>query len=320
MITFGQVVQAVAPELGSGFDPSSERARNIVRNAIGQLLETYPVMLNKKMRIWACGDFIVFPENVRRIKKYWMGGTASRPQSISYEFLENGPGPIDVSVAGHTQLVDMGFTPTTYQPSACLPVVVLSDRNDEGAIITIQGLDDNGKIVRSENGTIGETIQMPAAGIEIRSRLSFKTITSVVKTKTNGYIQLYSFDPATSARYVLSRYEPDTLVAQMRQYRLPGHRYLTDGTPQWTEIIAQVLLAKPAFLNDTDIVPVDCMMAIEFMSRSIDLHRQHKYKESQVESQTALGLAKQHVQLEYPTDQAVDIQGSCFMLGGVETL
>jgi len=320
MLTFKQVCEAVAPELGSGFDPSSERAKNMVRLAIGQLLETYPIMLNKKMRVWACGNLIVFPESVRRVKKYWMGGNCSRPQSINFEFLENGPGPVDTSVAGHTELVDLGSTPCSYQPSECLPVVVFSDRNDEGSIITIQGTDDNGKIVRSENGTIGETIQLPGAQIEVRSNLSFKTITSVVKSKTKGYVHLYSFDPVNNARYVLSRYEPDTLVAHMRQYRLPGNRYQADGVPQWTEIVAQVLLDKPSFLNDTDIVPVNTMMAIEFMSRSIDLHRQHKYKESQIESQTALGMVRQYIQLEYPPDQTVDIQGNCFMMGDVQTL
>jgi hypothetical protein len=320
MLTFKEVVDAVSPELGSGFDSSSERARRTIRSAIGQLLESYPVMLTKKIRLQVAGNVAVFPESVRRIKNYWMGGIVSRPQSINYEFLENGPGVVDVSVATHTVLIDLGFTPVSYQPSACLPVTVFSDRNDEGGTITIQGLDDNDKIVRSDNGTLGETIQFGSGNTEIVSRLSFKTITSVVKTKTKGYVNLYSFDAANDARYVLARYSPDTTVAQMRQYRLPGNRYLTDGTPQWTELIANVILNKPTLLNDTDIVPINNMTSIEFMARSIELHRLHKYKESQVESQTALGILKQHVMLEYPSDQTIDIQGACFMHGDVQTL
>jgi len=319
MRTFRDVVEMVAPEIGGGMDANHDASKRLVRAAVSQILKQYPKILNKKLRLWAYGDMLVLPDEILRIKKYRFGGVSIRPQAVSFEFLEAGPGISDTDVATSNVLVDRGFSPVVYQPPTPLPLILRSDRAEDNAIVTVQGTDTTGKTVRSSNGTSGVSITLKDENVELVTDAVFDQISAVAKPKTAGYVSLYSYDAENSARYLLARYAPSTTVAAFRQYRLPGSSVIND-VPQWTEIIALCVLKEPLLLDDSDIIPINDAVAIEYVARSIYLHRQLKYKESQIELQTGLAMIGRELSMQYDDPDTLDIQCDGFMVGDVRNL
>lgn len=320
MFTFGQIMEEVAPNIGTGYSAASEEARRLVRRTIQRVFTQHPSLLTKYVELYAFGDMFVMPNGIAKIKKYWMAGRAMRPQNKLYEFMEAGHGLARIQGSPSTVLLDRGYTPVVYQPPSEMPLLIMSDRDENDALIVIRGMNDADKEVRSANGTVGETVQITAGNTLIRTRLTFSEITSFVKPTTNGYIHLYAVDDTTGAQYYLARYEPSDRVAAFRQYRLPGYNFDSNEEPYWTKIDALVVLRAPNPYNDDDIIPFGDMASIEMIARSLKLMQQQKYKEAKLEADTGMALASEYARQESPDSGPPDIDCEGFMMGDVETL
>ena len=319
MYRFGTIVDEVAPEIGTGFSANSDKARRIIRQAITQIIESNPILLHKVVRLYAVGDMLVLPREVRRVQKYVLNGYSERPQHSFFEFIDNGPGLNQNTWQSHNVMTDRGFTPVIYQPSAELQIQILSDRDEDELVCHVRGRTASDKEVRSQNGTVGESIQITEGNTLVESWASFNTITSFTKGRSKGYVHLYSYDPVTDARYLLAKYAPDEEVAAFRQYRLPGLNFKADVADINT-VDALVILHQPRYFNDDDIVPLRNSLSIQMIARSIYMGNQMKYKEAQVESQNGMAIARQSIALDYPQGGMPDIDADDFTFGGVETL
>jgi hypothetical protein len=255
-----------------------------------------------------------------RIKKYRIGNIVQNPENPIYEFMESGQGLSMDGWVPNSSLIDRGTTPVFYQPPADQSLALMSDRDESDCFVTVRGLDAQGKEVRSANGTAGETFQLGSANEQLISRLSFKTITSVTKTLSKGYVTLHSLNAATNALSLLAKYPAALMTAGFRQYRIPGYNFMTDDTPDLTAIYALVLTGMPNPQSDDDVIRFDDIQAIKMVARSLYMMDREKYQEAKVEGLTGMSMAKESVGLSIPTRSMPDIECKNFMMGDVETL
>ncbi len=321
MLTFGQLMEEIAPSIGSGYDANSITARKYVTRAIQRIYSASPIILERKVLLAAYGDMLVLPDEIRRIKKYWLGGRTLVPQGSIFEFMEAGPGLSGALEQDSSTLIDMNYSPVVYQPPAFLKLELLTDRDEPDCQIIIRGLDASGNEVRSANGTAGETIQLKTANELVESRQSFKKITSIMKTSTRGYVHVYAVDPTDGAKYYLAKLSPSVRNSAFRTYRIPGYNFdsATDE-PVLTEVSALVLMKTPASFQNDDIVLIDDVAAVEAVARSMDTLGKGKYQEAQIEAQAGMAMAKESIANEFPGRGMPDIDCKNFMMGDVETL
>jgi hypothetical protein len=104
-------------------------------------------------------------------------------------------------------------------PAPQLIYVYMSDPSDDGKRVLIQGLDNLGNVVYSQDGNFRVTGQYVSLHLPFVSpTMPFSQITGVQKDLTNGPVQIFQVDPKTGAQVLLLTMEPSEQVASYRRY------------------------------------------------------------------------------------------------------
>lgn len=132
--------------------------------------------------------------------------------------------------------------------------VYLSDPNDVGRTILVQGKDQNGATVRYVDGPtgkagLGETILFESPFVD--SVNQFSEITGVQKQKTFGEVEIFQVDPTTGVETSLLVMQPSETTALYRKYYVNGLPSSCCNTCTTTTTTLQVLA-----LCKLDFVPV----------------------------------------------------------------
>lgn len=140
-------------------------------------------------------------------------------QSRWYEYLQSGPGQIDVTQANLSTVIDMGdnFCTLDDLSEPAQLVVQCQSADDNGLEIVIRGLDADGNQICSSDGSIGETVVLSTS--PTFTVATFAQITSVTKPITVGNVTI-SQDAAPNPHILLSTYAPTETHPQYRRYKL----------------------------------------------------------------------------------------------------
>lgn len=109
------------------------------------------------------------------------------------------------------------FTDLTAPPQFL--TVFPNDPSDAGKRVLLQGTDQNGNIIYSEDGGIRITgIFVSLAAPFVQTPLTFNSITGIQKDVTNGTVQIFQTDPNSGAQVLLVTMQPWETTAWYRRY------------------------------------------------------------------------------------------------------
>ncbi len=134
--------------------------------------------------------------------------------------------------------------------------VYLTDPNDAGKRVLLQGTDNNGNVIYSQDGLnqvtgIYVTLRQPF----ISAPVQFNTITGIQKDKTLGNVQIFQTNPTTGAQVLLLTMEPSEMTGSYRRYffdPLPRTCCATSTTPDPITVTAIVKLEPIPVQVDQD--------------------------------------------------------------------
>lgn len=145
------------------------------------------------------------------------------------------------------------------------PAVIATACEEPGAQIVIQGLDMSGReIITNHKGTqfYGEVLTLKRGEFRYTEAL-FSKITGVQKSKTNGYVQLVSYNPTTKRKVFLADYTPYEENPAYRRYRLqsPHHHNVK------VSILGRIRI-KDRYANN-EFIPFDNLLAIRLAGQRV---------------------------------------------------
>jgi hypothetical protein len=164
---------------------------------------------------------------------------------------------------------DPNYYPTVYDLPSCgshVGVVGIC-REDESAHILVQGIDTHGKEVFTShkgNSVVGEYLSIRKGELRF-STTTFKRITGVIKTPTNGYVQLLSFDPKAQKKGFLSDYSPLEEKPSYRRYKLTSPEC---GSVSRVSVLGRIRLKEK--YSDEDFIPIDNLYALDLAAQEIN--------------------------------------------------
>lgn len=215
--------------------------------------------------------FITLPRRYESIVADRICCNAAPVYGRYHEFSSNGPNYFANLEWRLNSLIDQGSYPTeSYQPEA-LPIrITLSNAQDDGAVIRLYGVDENGDVLFDDEGKEG--IDYPVTYPFVTTTESF-LLTNVVKPVTIGTVVLSSVDGGTVTH--LSTYEPTEVNPLYRRYKVGTHEAHTDGSP-----VIRTLCKRRFILlvNETDPVFPSNIRALRFAMNACKLESQGAYE------------------------------------------
>lgn len=139
---------------------------------------------------------------------------------------------------------------------------------DADAHLIVQGLDASGReIFTNHKGTkiTGEYLSLVKGSLRY-TEVVFANITGIVKTRTNGYVQLFWMRPELSQKGFLADYSPGEELPSYRRFKLTNPNYCT-STAQ-VSILGRIRL-KDSY-SDNDVIPFDNLYALELAGQSMN--------------------------------------------------
>jgi hypothetical protein len=188
-----------------------------------------------------------------------------------FEFQETGYGLINgQNCCIGNQLIDRGSVVTYREMTGGTNSFVrayMGSVDDTGKKITIQGYDNYGQWVRSQN-IAGEWIdgeEMALAFPYAQTGIAFTSVTGVIREATVSRSLLYEWDMTNSVEYDLASYDPDETLPQYRRSQLSGMCSNDDDKP--VTVMAKMRHINASTPNDYIIPP--CPDAIKLMVQAI---------------------------------------------------
>ena len=236
--------------------------------------------MDKPMSLIAYKGLLTLPPEVIIPLWFNVNGKIGQPYGRHYEFLSNGPGDGEDWKFTGKNLVDVGEYPTTYDVDNENPVELMlwSDREEAADFrIRIRGLDENGLMVRSDDGTVGEVVSWTGvAGDNGISDLStvpkvtvnkFSRITQIEKEVGLGYINIATAGEGNVPDFAISVYRPYETRPSYRRFRIHGDSQ--EDTDGFTLINGIFRTGFTPIAIDDDPLPITAITPIKLMAKAI---------------------------------------------------
>jgi hypothetical protein len=177
--------------------------------------------------------YLTLPREVARVEFF---DVCQRPVPIQNQFYEylrfgNGRMPKDCRRQRwnqNLQVYSRNVVPT-FTDLANAPQILtcyLTDPADAGKRVLLQGTDNNGNVIYSQDGLnqvtgIYVTLRAPFTSAPVQ----FNTITGIQKDQTSGNVQIFQTDPTSGAQVLLLTMEPSEQTAGYRRYLFDPLRF-----------------------------------------------------------------------------------------------
>lgn len=269
--------------------------------------------------------YLTLPRQVARIINLDVCRFPVRIQNEFYEFLEAGVGLQPSSKCGCPPLCqviethDRGNVPTfrdiTPTGNPKLVRVYATNSRDYDHRVLIQGLDQNGSVVRTmDNGVDVEGEYLNLANPFTDSTFFYSKITGVQKDLTAGDVRIYEVDSVTGAQVYLSFMEPSETVGWYRRYFLNGICNTCCGditstscglpvVPPTTQITAMAKLEFIPVSVDTDYLLIGNLPAMKSECMAV------RYEESDNDKAMAMADAKHKQAIKFLNQELVHYMG-----------
>lgn len=227
-LTLGTVKAIVANPLN--LKTTDSRVTSYINRAQERLLYMGKwVGTTGRYRVCVNNSCITWPRQIETIEAWALCNNPGSIRNGWYEFLNSGPGIMDVDGCNSTNLIDRGnavaFDEVTGTNKRLAIYADVTETTTEKVIL--QYYDSNGNWVRTLSGTSyidGEELTIPAA-------LNYQAATydcapngliKVIKPTTNGIIRLYEYDTVALTYKPLGYYAPDETIPVYRRSLIPG--------------------------------------------------------------------------------------------------
>lgn len=133
-----------------------------------------------------------------------------------HQYTEQGPGELDIALKWTGILVDLGdgFVTQADIPAAGV-VRVYSSAADDGDVVRIFGLDENGDVIYDSSGNEGENITLAAPFAVTTAQ--FTEVTGFQKPLTTNRVRLKSWDGTTETQ--IAEYQPNETRPSYQRYK-----------------------------------------------------------------------------------------------------
>lgn len=232
-------------------------------------------------------NYITLPREIARLE---LATLCDRPIPINNQFFEylqfgNGRMPKQFGSRWHGRCLPQIYTRNNVPTFVDLTnppqflVVYLTNPADDGQRVLLQGLDQNGEFIRSQDAfenDAGEWVTLRSDIPFVVSLNKFTQITGIQKDYTVGPVRIYQLDPTTGAQVLLLTMEPSETVANYRRYffdPLPFSCCPNRGAtvPQSLQVTAIAKLELLPVFSDTDYLLIQSLEAITAECESLRL-------------------------------------------------
>ena len=158
------------------------------------------------------------------------GGRRLEIWGRNFKYVDSGPGELDCCGPCISQVVDLGDGYALHRdlPRA-MHITAWSDKVEASeACLQIRGTDTNGKEIlrqipiRHSHGQDGRPPAFTPADADWWTDGRYADVSELRKPRTEGYVYVYAYDPATGDLCWLTTLRPDTISPSHRRYMIPG--------------------------------------------------------------------------------------------------
>ena len=270
--------------------------------------------------------YITLPRQIARLINLDVCRFPVRIQNEFYEFLEAGVGLQPQGTCGCPtpcgvlESYDRGNVPTFRDITATgnpklIRVYLTNDRDHEHRVL-VQGLDQNGNVIRTlDNGidTNGEYLVLEDPFTD--SSFFFSKITGVQKDITAGDVRIYQVDSVTGEQVLLSLMEPSETVGWYRRYFINGlcnvccsgeiasAQGCSVTVPTTSQVVGMAKLEFIPVMVDTDYLLIGNLPAMKSECMAV------RYEESDNEKSIAMGELKHRQAIKFLNKELVHYVG-----------
>lgn len=237
-----------------------------------------------RYRLCADDSCVTLPPQLASIEKLSICGEPFTPRDYWFEFMANGPGPMNGACSGQQCAASVGCSvpgatlrghyPTfaDINPTGKKVNLICDLVSDSGKTILVLGYDDNGNWIRtSQSGTIkdGELIVLAQAAGTISTNL-FSSVTDVQLPGTlDGQVWMYEYKVADATKRLIANYQYFETRPSYPRYLIPGLCGCGDSESSSTAV---EIIARHEFVpvqRDTDYLILGNIPALKEMMQAI---------------------------------------------------
>lgn len=298
-----------------------------------------PIHIRRLVRFFTRRDLVTLPAGVERILHYNMDGIPSPLFSSAYEFVSHGPGDIDCEKWFSSKfLQDMGNSfstmfdvPSYTAPETCtdgptyteLKLVAFSTAEaDRGKTLRITGRGEKNQLLGGQNGILlpvsvwdggveGNFTYAEDGAVKLSTE-GVRDVAWVHKPATDGFVCLYTFDPATHQLYFISKYHPGETQPRYRRYRITAPSY-TYGS----SILALCELGYTPITHDTDVLIIQNIDALKLMVMALEMEEERDFNLAKTYEADAYRLIDEQRTAERTHDDNIIQMSNCWGFGGI---
>jgi len=245
-------------------------------------------------RICIDNGCLTWPRQIAAIETMAVCGLPVQIRNEWFEYLQAGPG-LQVCDNGNcnsglygscrNQMYDRGMVVTFADIIGVNKKVkvYIDNANDASKKILIQGFDENGNWILTNNGaTQGEEVTLAASPVTTTN--FFSSITGIQKEETLGNVRIYEYDTDLTTQRALGIYEPTETLPSYRRSFINGLVFpASDDDDETCEQKTVTVMAKLEFIPvavDQDYLIIGNINAIKLAAKAMQLEENNQLEES----------------------------------------
>lgn len=240
-----------------------------IRSVLEYLLYSSAYQDLRKFTFVACKGVFTIPQEIEAIQKVKIDGEVGNVWDKWFEFNSSKFLDGDCLPPDEALFEEPNYYSTIYDlPAGGSHVGTIGTCEEaDDAYLIVQGKDLTGReIFTNHKGAqiSGEYLKIQK-GVLRYTQVKFGEITGVVKSKTNGYVQLYSYNTSTECKKFLSDYSPLEEKPSYRRYKLTSRKCCPY---QKVSVLARIRLKEKYAPNDK--IPFDTLFTLQLAAQRIN--------------------------------------------------
>lgn len=274
---------------GGGNCPTS-KIDLFVREVFEYLLYSAAFQDLREFTFTAQQGVFTIPYEIDSIQKVRINDQVGNVQDKWFEFRSSRSSWGDECLTSENALFEQpNFYPTAYNlPSGGAQVATLGVCDEEAdAHIIVQGKDISGREIFTNHKGVkisGEYLSIKK-GCKIYTQVKFGEITGIVKTPTNGYVQLLWIDTTCAKEGFLSDYSPLEEVPAYRRYKLKA---TCSGDLTKVQVLARIRLKEK--YSDNDRIPFETLLTLRLAGQRVNADYNNDLQTAQAKDASMLSM------------------------------
>lgn len=270
MITYADAKRLLSQWAGrGGACPTASHIDLFIRQVFEYLLYSGAYQDLRKFTFLACKGVFTVPYEVEAIQKVKIDDEVGNVWDKWFEFHNSKFLNGDCLLPDEALFEEPNYYSTAYDlPQGGSQVGVLGTcEESQDAYLIVQGKDPTGREIFTQHAgqqISGEYLRI-CKGVLRYTQVKFGEITSILKSPTNGYVQLYSYNKDTECKKFLSDYSPLEEKPAYRRYRLTSRKCCPY---QKVSVLARIRLKEK--YADNDRIPFETLFTLTLAAQRIN--------------------------------------------------